>query len=65
MHLVGLSYVFIWVVISRILMKVKHAAYMRDTKKTHEIFVGKTDGNLEVDGMILKWILSYGLVRVK
>jgi hypothetical protein len=38
---------------------------MRDTRKTHEIFVGKTDGNLDVDGIILKWILSYGLGRVK
>jgi len=64
-NLVGLSYVFIWVVISRMLIYAKHAACMRDTRKTHEIFVGKDEGNLDVDGMILKWIVSYGLDRGK
>jgi hypothetical protein len=47
------------------LIYVKHAAYMRDTRKTYKMFVGKTDGNLDVDGMILKWILSYCLDMVK
>ena len=65
MHVVGLSHVFIWVVISRMLIYVKRAASMRDTRKTNEIFVGKVEGNLDVDGMTLKWILRYGLDRVK
>jgi hypothetical protein len=38
--------------ISRTLIYVKHAACMRDTRKTHEILVGKTEENLDVDGMI-------------
>jgi len=37
-NLVGLSHVSIWVVISRLLIYVKHPACMRDTRKTHEIF---------------------------
>jgi hypothetical protein len=55
-NLAGLSHVFVWVVISRMLIYVKHAACMRDTRKTREIFVGKAEGNLDVDGMILKWV---------
>jgi hypothetical protein len=34
------------------LIYVKQAACMRDTRKMHEILVGKTKGNLDVDGMI-------------
>ena len=54
MRLVGLSRVFVWVVTARMLICEKRAAFVRETRKTHEVFVGKSEGNLDVDGMILK-----------